>query len=128
MNNALERNVAATFGFLAILLGAFGAHALQGRLVTLGTTQFWQTAVLYHLVHGVVLLTLSTWRPIPKAGFYLISSGVAIFSGSLYVLALTNWKWVGAITPLGGLGMLVGWLALMVGKSRRSYVRMTNDK
>jgi uncharacterized membrane protein YgdD (TMEM256/DUF423 family) len=114
--NALERNVAATFGFLAILLGAFGAHALQGSLITLGTTQFWQTAVLYHLIHSAVLLTLSAWRPIPKAAFYFISVGVAIFSGSLYVLALTNWKWIGAITPVGGFGMLFGWLALMVRK------------
>jgi uncharacterized membrane protein YgdD (TMEM256/DUF423 family) len=116
MNNALERNVAAIIGFLGILLGAFGAHALQGRLAALGTAQSWRTAVLYHLIHGAVLLTLSAWRPIPKLAFYLISSGVAIFSGSLYLLALTHWTWIGAITPLGGLAMLVGWLALLVRK------------
>jgi uncharacterized membrane protein YgdD (TMEM256/DUF423 family) len=116
MNNVLERNVAVIIGFLGILLGAFGAHALQGRLAALGTTQSWRTAVLYHLIHGVVLLTLSAWRPIPKVAFYLISSGVAIFSGSLYLLALTHWTWIGAITPFGGLGMLAGWLALLVRK------------
>lgn len=116
MNNALERNIAAIIGFLGILLGAFGAHALQGRLAAMGTDQSWRTAVLYHLIHGVVLLTLSAWRPIPKIGFYLISSGVAIFSGSLYLLALTHWTWIGAITPLGGLAMLAGWLALLVRK------------
>ena len=113
MNNALERNVAAVIGFLGILLGAFGAHALQGRLAALGTVETWRTAVLYHLIHGVVLLTLSAWRPVPKVAFYLIFFGVAIFSGSLYLLALTHWTWIGAITPLGGLGMLAGWLALL---------------
>jgi uncharacterized membrane protein YgdD (TMEM256/DUF423 family) len=113
MNNALERNVAAIIGFLGILLGAFGAHALQGRLAALGTAETWRIAVLYHLIHGVVLLTLSAWRPIPKIAFYLIFFGVIIFSGSLYLLALTHWTWIGAITPLGGLGMLAGWLALL---------------
>lgn len=113
MNNALERNVAAIIGFLGILLGAFGAHALQGRLAGLGTAETWRTAVLYHLIHGVVLLTLSTWRPIPKIAFYLIFFGVIIFSGSLYLLALTHWTGIGAITPLGGLGMAAGWLALL---------------
>jgi uncharacterized membrane protein YgdD (TMEM256/DUF423 family) len=113
MNNVLERNVAAIIGFLGILLGAFGAHALHGRLEALGTIQSWQTAVLYHLVHGLVLLTLSAWQPIPRVAFYLIFFGVAIFSGSLYVLALTHWTWIGAITPIGGLGMLAGWLTLL---------------
>ena len=118
MNNALARNVAAIFGFLGVLLGAFGAHALQGRLAALGTTETWRTAVLYHLIHGVALLTLSAWRPIPKVAFYLILFGVAIFSGSLYLLALTHWTWIGAIAPLDGLGMLAGWLALLARNSR----------
>jgi len=113
MNNALEKNVAAIVGFLGILLGAFGAHALQGRLTALGTAETWRTAFFYHLIHGVVLLTLSAWQPIPKVAFYLIFFGVTIFSGSLYLLALTHWTWIGAITPLGGLGMLAGWLALL---------------
>lgn len=113
MSNVLARNVAAGLGFLAIFLGAFGAHMLRGRLVALGTAQLWQTAVFYHLVHGVLLLTLSAWQPVPKAAFYLISSGVVVFSGSLYLLALTDWKWVAILTPVGGLGMLFGWLALV---------------
>jgi uncharacterized membrane protein YgdD (TMEM256/DUF423 family) len=112
MNNQLARSVAAILGFLGVLFGAFGAHLLRGYLERLGTAQIWETAVLYHLVHAAVLLILSGWRPVPRFGYSLILSGVTLFSGSLYALALTNFKWLGAITPLGGLGMLSGWLIL----------------
>ena len=81
------------------MFGAFGAHLLRSSLEQLGTAQIWQTAVLYHLVHAVVLLVLSGWRPVPRFAYYLILIGVAIFSGSLYAMALTNFKWFGAITP-----------------------------
>ena len=110
------KRIAALMGFSAVLLGAFGAHVLRGLLEKSGTTQTWQTGVLYHLVHAVVLLVLSGWRPVPRIAYNLIFVGVIIFSGSLYTLALTNLKWFGAITPLGGLLMLGGWLALALGK------------
>ena len=112
INPQFVRKTAAIVGFCAVALGAFGAHILRSHLESLNTTQTWQTAVLYHLVHGVVLLILSGWRPIPKSGFWLILVGLAIFSGSLYLLALTGLRWFGAITPLGGFGMLAGWFAL----------------
>jgi uncharacterized membrane protein YgdD (TMEM256/DUF423 family) len=114
VNNQLARKTAAIFGFFGVLSGAFGAHVLRGLLEQSGSVQIWQTAVLYHLVHAVVLLVLSGWRPIPRLAYYLILSGVMVFSGSLYALALTNFKWFGAITPIGGIGMLSGWLALAV--------------
>ena len=116
MNNQLARNIAAILGFFGILFGAFGAHVLRGFLEKLDTAQFWQTAAFYHLVHAVVLLVLSGWRPVPRLAYYLILVGVILFSGSLYALALTNLKWFGAITPLGGIGMLSGWLALARGR------------
>jgi uncharacterized membrane protein YgdD (TMEM256/DUF423 family) len=116
VNNQLARNIAAIIGFFGVLFGAFGAHVLRGLLEQSGTVQIWQTAVLYHLVHAVVLLVLSGWRPIPRLAYYLILIGVMVFSGSLYALALTNFKWLGAITPLGGIGMLCGWLALALAK------------
>ena len=116
MNNQLARKTAAIFGFFGVLFGAFGAHVLRGLLEQSGSVQIWQTAVLYHLVHAVVLLVLSGWRPIPRLGYYLILIGVMVFSGSLYALALTNFKWFGAITPLGGIGMLCGWLALALAR------------
>ena len=116
-SRSLEKRVAAIFGFSGVLLGAFGAHLLRGLLEKSGMTQIWQTGVLYHLVHAVVLLVLSGWRPVPRVAYHLILGGVIVFSGSLYLLALTNFKWFGAITPLGGLGMLAGWLVLALAKA-----------
>jgi uncharacterized membrane protein YgdD (TMEM256/DUF423 family) len=113
MNNRVGQNLAAFAGFLAVLLGALGSHALRTRLEALGTTQFWQTGALYHLTHSVVLLVLASRRPLPRLAFYLIFFGMVLFSGSLYLLALSNARWLGAITPLGGLGMLFGWIALL---------------
>jgi len=115
MNKHLTR-IAAVFGFFGILFGVFGAHLLRSSLERLGTAQIWQTAVRYHLLHAVLLLVLSGWRPIPRFAYFLILIGVAIFSGSLYAMALTNFKWFGAITPIGGVGMLCGWLALALAR------------
>jgi uncharacterized membrane protein YgdD (TMEM256/DUF423 family) len=113
------KRIAALLGFSGVLLGAFGAHLLRGMLEKSATTQIWQTGVLYHLVHAVVLLVLSGWRPVPRIAYNLILVGVIIFSGTLYALAVTNLKWFGAITPLGGLLMLGGWLVLALGKQTR---------
>jgi uncharacterized membrane protein YgdD (TMEM256/DUF423 family) len=112
MNDRLAIRVAGLFGFLGILLGAFGAHLFRGVLELFGTAEFWRTGVTYHLVHAVVLLVLAGWRPIPRLPFLLILGGSIIFSGSLYALALTNLRWLGAVTPLGGVGMLCGWLTI----------------
>lgn len=113
MNHHLSRNVAALSGFFAVAFGAFGAHVLHSRFEVLGTLSIWQTGVLYHLVHSVVLLAICRWEPFPRLAFWLVFGGIVAFSGSLYLLALTNIRWLGAITPLGGLGMLCGWLALI---------------
>jgi uncharacterized membrane protein YgdD (TMEM256/DUF423 family) len=112
MNSRLAIRVAGFFGFLGVSLGAFGAHLLHDLLERLGTAQIWQTGVLYHLAHAVVLVVLAGWRPLPRLPYLLILGGTIIFSGSLYALALTNLRWLGAVTPLGGLGMLCGWLSL----------------
>ncbi len=93
--------------------GAFGAHLLKPTLAANGTTANWETAALYHLAHAVVLLVLARGSAtVPRVAFALFASGIAIFSGSLYVLAITNAKWLGAITPVGGLALLGGWLTL----------------
>ena len=112
MNNRLAIRIAGLFGFFGISLGAFGAHLLRDFLERLGTAQIWQTAVLYHLVQAAVLLVLAGRQPLPRVPFVLILGGTIIFSGSLYALALTNLRWFGAVTPLGGLGMLCGWLSI----------------
>lgn len=112
MNSTLALRIAALFGFLAVALGAFGAHGLKATLELHGTVAIWQTAALYHLVHAVVLLTLAQRETPPRLSFFCFVAGIAIFSGSLYVLAVTNMKWLGAITPIGGLGLLAGWASL----------------
>ena len=104
--------IAAVLGFLAVMLGAFGAHGLKPTLVANGTLAAWDTGALYHLVHAVVLLVLAQHAPLPRVAFALFVAGIVIFSGSLYVLALTNVRVLGAITPLGGACLLAGWLAL----------------
>lgn len=107
---------AAILGFVGVLLGAFGAHALEGvvspeRLLT------FETGVRYQLVHAVSLLGLaalarsSPTRALALAG-NLFTVGTVVFSGSLYLLVLLDQAWMGAITPLGGVAFLVGWMAL----------------
>jgi uncharacterized membrane protein YgdD (TMEM256/DUF423 family) len=111
--------VGAALGFLAVALGAFGAHGLKARLETLGTAANYQTAVQYHMYHALALLAvglLPAWRQEAAANVagWSFLVGIALFSGSLYVLALTGVKALGMITPFGGVAMLVGWAALAV--------------
>lgn len=105
--------LAAALGFLAVALGAFGAHGLKPLLEHHGTAATWETAVLYHALHAVALLALAA-RPRPPAfTAWCFLAGIVVFSGSLYVLALTGVRWLGAITPLGGVALLAGWAALV---------------
>src|SRR5690349_1755972 len=112
MNSTLALRLAAITGFLAVALGAFGAHGLKATLEHNQTLAIWQTGALYHLVHSVVLLLLALRSTVPRLLFALFGVGILIFSGSLYALAVTNLKILGAITPLGGLCFLGGWALL----------------
>lgn len=103
--------LAAVLGFSGVALGAFGAHGLRALLEQNGTSAVWQTAVLYHLVHAVAVLAAGGWRP---SAAWLWTAGITIFSGSLYVLAISGVRWLGAITPVGGVLLLAGWVALAV--------------
>ena len=105
--------VAAAFCLLAVALGAFGAHALKATLEANGTREIWNTAVLYHLTHAVALVVLALHPASLRLASGLITAGIVIFSGSLYILAITNMKWLGAITPIGGFCFLAGWLWLI---------------
>lgn len=96
-------------GFLGVALGAFGAHGLEPRLATNGTLEVWDTAVLYHLVHAVMLFLVATRPDFHKGAWTCFLIGILLFSGSLYILALTNMTWLGVVTPLGGLSFLAGW-------------------
>ena len=118
MNSQAALRISAIVGFLAVALGAFGAHgALHDIVEKNARLATWETAVLYHLTHAVVMLVIATLRPLQTAAWWLMLAGITIFSGTLYVLALTNVKWLGAITPIGGVCLLAGWLALAFGKS-----------
>ncbi len=103
---------------LGVILGAFGAHALRGRLDAYQMSVY-EKAVFYHFVHALGLLVVSV---LPRAGVLtqsaanwvcaLLLAGVVLFSGSLYLLGITGTLWLGAITPLGGLSFIAAWLAL----------------
>lgn len=110
--------IAALLCFLAVGLGAFGAHSLKGTLVANGTIDTWNKAVLYHLAHAIALLALALHGTTPRGASYLLLAGIVIFSGSLYLLAITNVRWLGAITPLGGLCFLAGWAWLIISPPR----------
>lgn len=109
MNNAVAIRISAVLGFLAVGLGAFGAHGLKNLLTENATTNIWEKAVLYHFLHTLLLVALATRRPIPTIPWLCFLVGVVFFSGSLYVLAVTNARWLGAITPMGGVALLLGW-------------------
>ena len=106
--------VAAALCFLAVGLGAFGAHALKATLQSSGMLEVWNKAVLYHLVHAVALAALALHGAGNRAAYFLIAAGILFFSGSLYAMALTNVRWLGAITPIGGLCFLAGWAWLVI--------------
>jgi uncharacterized membrane protein YgdD (TMEM256/DUF423 family) len=112
--------IAAICGMFAVLIGAFGAHGLKHRL-SVELMGVYQTAVQYHFYHSLALLAVGLLLlQYPDAlalqwSGWLMFAGVIIFSGSLYVMALTGIKWLGAITPIGGLAFVAGWLALAIG-------------
>ncbi|HTS28593.1 MAG TPA: DUF423 domain-containing protein [Bryobacteraceae bacterium] len=108
----------ATALALAVIVGAFGAHALRGRMDAYSTSVY-ETGVIYHFFHALGILIVSM---MPKAGFLsptqttwvcsLLAAGIVLFSGSLYVLAVTRIPMLGAITPFGGVSFIGGWLVL----------------
>jgi uncharacterized membrane protein YgdD (TMEM256/DUF423 family) len=116
MTNSVAGRIAAALGALGVALGAFGAHGLKALLAQNATTDIWEKAVFYHFVHAIALLVVSRWKPLPSGPVYCFIIGTLIFSGSLYVMGLTNVRWLGAITPLGGVSFIAGWLWLAVGR------------
>ena len=118
--------IAGIFGALAVGIGAFGAHGLEATLTANGRLDTYETAVKYQFYHTIALLLLGilmininhdyfTWA----AWSFVV--GMVIFSGSLYILSLTNITWLGAITPIGGVALIVGWVFLILGAARANY-------
>ena len=123
--NATTRWITLAAGLLGLTgvgLGAFGAHALKDTLTANGHLETWRTAVLYQLLHAVALLALASGREIHSGPDRRTAAcwvaGVLLFSGSLYWLSLGGPRWLGPVTPLGGLAFLAGW-ALVVYRAAR---------
>ena len=108
--------VGAILGGLAVAAGAFGAHALRGT-VTPERLEVFETAVRYQMVHALALLAAGPLGA-GKAGWAFLA-GIVVFSGSLYGLVLLDQRWLGAITPLGGLLLIAGWVLLAVAARAR---------
>ena len=117
-------NALMTFGALSaatsVVLGAFGAHALKGKL-SISSQATFETAVHYQMTHsvglllvGVLMIVLGVKTPWLTAA-WSFTVGIFLFSGSLYGLALLGWRWLGPVTPVGGALFIVGWLALAYG-------------
>jgi len=106
--------LASLSGMLAVASGAFGAHALKGRLDDYAQGVF-QTAVQYHFYHSLALLAVGViaisypQATLLRSSGWLFVVGIVIFSGSLYLLSLSGLRWLGAVTPLGGLAFIAGW-------------------
>jgi uncharacterized membrane protein YgdD (TMEM256/DUF423 family) len=117
--------LAAFLGFSAVALGAFGAHGLRDR-VTPALLEAYRTGVLYHLVHALAVLGVALGvRRLRRATIIagLFTAGVALFSGSLYLMALTGVTMLGAITPFGGLCFLAGWALLFLAPLRDDTIQ-----
>ena len=112
--------IAAFNGMLAVMIGAFGAHALKEKL-TPPLMAAYQTGVQYHFYHLLALMLVAVllmrwpgayWLQLSGYGFI---TGIALFSGSLYLMAITGRRWLGAITPIGGLMFIFAWIAMIMG-------------
>lgn len=113
--------LAASLGCLAVILGAFGAHGLTRFLAALADgpqrLEWWKTAAQYHLAHALAMgLTAGLLGEVRAGRIACIAFaiGIVLFSGSLYAMTLTGVRWLGAVTPMGGTAMIVGWVALAI--------------
>ena len=117
MNHKKALKIASVFGVLAVAIGAFGAHGLESILIENNRVETFETAVQYHFYHTIALLIVAVLLQNKTSKYLnwaviLFSLGILLFSGSLYILALSNFTVLGAITPLGGLCFIAAWLCL----------------
>lgn len=125
MTHKLFLIISSLSGALAVSLGAFGAHALKSKLSANGYLATYETAVQYHFIHTLALLAVGLLlNKYPNPWFanagYAFTIGILIFSGSLYVLSMTSTRWLGAITPIGGLAFIAGWVMIAIGVLKAS--------
>ena len=127
--NRVIGTLACAIGALTVALGAFGAHALKPTLEAAGTTDVWKTAVDYQMWHTIALLACAMGSAKGRArnAAALFIGGIVLFSGSLYWLALDGPRWLGPITPLGGLAFIAGWVCLGVALMRSDMAKSTAE-
>lgn len=109
--------IGAMFGALSVAIGAFGAHGLKSMLETAGRTDTFETAVKYQFYHTFAILLMGLLlqkgeNSLLNISGWLFLAGIIVFSGSLYALCFTGIRWLGAITPIGGVAFIAGWLLL----------------
>lgn len=123
MSSRTSVSLAGLLGLTAVALGAFGAHGLEGLLADAADAPerlgWWETGARYHLAHALALFGVAWLRSqasgrAPDVAAIAFTLGVVVFSGSLYTMALGGPRWLGAVTPLGGLSFLVGWGTVLV--------------
>ena len=110
--------IGIVFSLLSVLIGAFGAHGLKEILTKLNTLEIFKTAVRYQMFHSIAILLSGILFQMnmleSKLPMLLFVLGIIIFSGSLYLLSISEIKWLGAITPIGGLLFIAGWITLFI--------------
>lgn len=109
----------AVLGALGVALGAFGAHGLRDVVDDPRYLTTWETAARYQMLHVLALGLVALHPARPRVAGWLFVVGIGVFSGSLYLLVLTGARWLGAITPLGGVALIAGWIALGFAGRRR---------
>jgi uncharacterized membrane protein YgdD (TMEM256/DUF423 family) len=115
--------IGAVLGALAVAIGAFGAHGLKA-LVTADLLANFETGARYHMYHALAIVAVALViarhpaAPLAPVAGWLFLAGIVIFSGSLYLMALTGMRWLGAITPIGGVLLIGGWVCLALGAAR----------
>ncbi|MCF2860366.1 DUF423 domain-containing protein [Pseudoalteromonas sp. SMS1] len=115
--------IGSTFCMLSVALGAFAAHGLKSHVSDYAVGIF-KTAAEYQMTHGLAIIAVAIlikWGMQIKWAGYLFSVGVILFSGSLYLLVLTGAKWLGPVTPIGGLCFILGWLVMIYKSAKQSF-------
>ncbi|NVK48674.1 MAG: DUF423 domain-containing protein [Cyclobacteriaceae bacterium] len=126
MNGKQIIQLAAILGALAVAIGAFGAHGLEATLIKNGRLDTFETAVKYHFYHtlgifliGILAILKPDWRGLNFSAINLLI-GILVFSGSLYILSIFGINWLGAITPIGGVAFILGWMGLFWAMKKNS--------
>ncbi|RUO25390.1 DUF423 domain-containing protein [Aliidiomarina minuta] len=110
--------LAAVLGGLSVAMGAFAAHGLQNQLSSQSLEVF-KTGVQYQFIHALALLAIGVWAVQQPQGWLQVAAiawliGIILFSGSLYGLSILEWRWLGPVTPLGGISFIIGWIAVFM--------------